>query len=692
MSLGTPQYMSPEQAMGEREITARSDVYALGAMTYEMLVGEPPFTGPTAQSIVAKVVTEHPRSLLPQRHTIPPHVDAAVLTALEKLPADRFATAAQFAEALARPGAVPLRTGSGPIHAASGRNARPAWVLPAAALLLVMAGFAAARPWRVPREGSAVALSVIPSPERLTGSYGENVAISPDGQTIAYIARGPVGRQIFIRRLDSFEAIPVAGTENVFVDPVFSPDGRSLAFAGLGGAEIYRVGITGGRPIRVADGGNCCTLLWTDQGIVYLANLGLMLNPLSGAEARLLAPAGFPGNAVLLPGGRALLNLSDQGGRHVEFIDLKSGKRSKVEGLPEAVEDLHYAEGYLFVQVGTDLWTAPLDPGNGRLTGEAVVLLPQVRTGATGGYRESQSAIAGNTIVFVPANGVNHLVLVSREGRESVIPDTVGSFHRPRFSPDGRRLLMDIARDADRDIWTYDFDQRTLSRLTFVPFAHDATWTPDGNRVLFEGNLQDTVTGIFSQRDDGSGVADTIFPAPGSNSPEALLPDGRILTYATAAATGADVWLVTPHQARPEVLLGTPFSETDLALSRDGRWLAWGSNESGTAEIYLRALAGGSRIRISTNGGTEPVWGRDGTELFYRERGTGGPLVVVRLSLSPLRVISRDTLFEAGQYEEADPHANYDYDPRTDRFIFVRPDMTNEIRLVRDWRALLKQP
>src|SRR4029079_16563566 len=104
MSLGTPHYMSPEQAMGEREITARSDVYALGCVTYEMLTGEPPFTGATAQAVVARVVTETPRPLHAQRHTIPPQVEAAVLTALEKLPADPLATAAEFADALANRG------------------------------------------------------------------------------------------------------------------------------------------------------------------------------------------------------------------------------------------------------------------------------------------------------------------------------------------------------------------------------------------------------------------------------------------------------------------------------------------------------------------------------------------------------------------------------------------------------------
>ena len=129
LSLGTPHYMSPEQAMGEREITARSDVYALGAVLYEMLVGEPPFTGPTAQSIVAKVVTEEPRALLPRRRTIPPHVEAAVLTALQKLPADRFAGAAEFAAALSNEaftgGVRATRVVAIPRHIAHSRTDEP---------------------------------------------------------------------------------------------------------------------------------------------------------------------------------------------------------------------------------------------------------------------------------------------------------------------------------------------------------------------------------------------------------------------------------------------------------------------------------------------------------------------------------------------------------------------------------------
>jgi Tol biopolymer transport system component len=393
----------------------------------------------------------------------------------------------------------------------------------------------------------------------------------------------------------------------------------------------------------------------------------------------------------VLPGGKAALNLSDIGGRHVELVELATGRRDKIEGLPEAIDYLMYQDEFIIVQAGTVLWAAPFDIGKRRITDQPFVLLPAVRLAADGGFRESQSGIGGGTLAYVPASGNNHLVLVGRDGRETVLPDTLGSFHRPRFSPDGRQLSTDITRGAGRDVWVYDFDQHTMSRLSFVPYGHDAIWAPDGQRLIFAATLRDTLLGLFAQRNDGSAVAETLSVLPGSGAPEAVLPDGRILTYTVGSGTREDAWLITPGANQPKVLLGGPFREDDLALSRDGQWLAWTSDESGHSEVYLRSIEGGPRIQVSTSGGGEPAWGRNNGELFYRGTGSGGPLVVVRLSLDPLRVLSRITLFDAGQYDESTPHNNYDYDPVNDRFVFVRTDMPNEIRVIRDWHALLER-
>src|SRR6187200_2322598 len=238
MSLGTPHYMSPEQAMGEREITARSDVYALGAVLYEMLTGDPPFTGSTAQAVVARVVTESPRPLVPQRHTIPPHVEAAVLTALEKLPADRFASAAQFAEALTRPGLAPATTTAStqvvPRPAARTRSRLQSFIVPCLAVVAgAVLALAAARLFRSSTPPGLRTVRFL-----YTGSDSAPVrpdipwpaTISPDGGTLVYAVEiGGGDFMLYSRRMDQLEPQPIPGTKNAF-QPLFSPDGQWLAF------------------------------------------------------------------------------------------------------------------------------------------------------------------------------------------------------------------------------------------------------------------------------------------------------------------------------------------------------------------------------------------------------------------------------------------------------------------------------
>jgi Tol biopolymer transport system component len=207
-----------------------------------------------------------------------------------------------------------------------------------------------------------------------------------------------------------------------------------------------------------------------------------------------------------------------------------------------------------------------------------------------------------------------------------ILTDTRGIFHRPRFSPDGSELTVDITRASGRDVWVYDLEQRTLSRLSFERNGHDAIWAPDGRSVVYAAaGDRDTLIALFARRIDGSTQLDTISTSPGLAAPEAVTLDGsEVLAYASDSTTGADAWLVPP-KGKPQPVLNTQFQETDLALSRDGHWLAWASNESGREEIYVRRLEGGVRLQVSTAGGSEAVWGADARELFYRAPGSDGP-------------------------------------------------------------------
>jgi Tol biopolymer transport system component len=393
----------------------------------------------------------------------------------------------------------------------------------------------------------------------------------------------------------------------------------------------------------------------------------------------------------MLPDG-SVIALSDVGGRHAERLIERTGKWETVDGLPDGLDDIMYADGQLWAQVGNILYAVPFDMKRGRVDGDLVQVQTGVRLGVSGGYRQSQSAVGGGTLLYVPAAGTNHLTLVNRHGREEVLTDTSGIFHRPRFSPDGSELSVDITRAAGRDVWIYDLEQRTLSRLSFERYGHDAIWSPDGKTVVYAATQgRDTLTALYARHTDGRAELDTVSLSPGLSAPEAVTPDGnQVLAYATDSATGFDAWLV-PRKGKPQVVLNTPFQETDLALSRDGQWIAWASDESGRPEIYVRRLTGGSRLQISTAGGSEAVWGNGDRELFYRAPGSDGHLMVATLSLDPLRVTARDTVFNVTKYEEADPHANYDYDPRGDRFVFLRDEMPNEIRVIGNWRALLGQ-
>ena len=384
----------------------------------------------------------------------------------------------------------------------------------------------------------------------------------------------------------------MAGTEGlIYSDPAFSVDGQSVIWM-EDNSDIYRTPVNGGASTQIAPGSLCCTLTGTkDGGVLLTTSRGLALVSATGADS-LLSPLTGGTAAVVVPGSRTIVYVSEVA-RRIEALDLKTGQAGPVQGLPVGVDDVTWADGWLIYQAGTTLSAVRFDAGDRQIRGQPIVLMANVRIGANGGYRESQSAIGGNTLAFVPAAGNNRIALVDRSGRETLLPDTTGVFHRPKFSPDGHRISLDITRADSRDVWVYEFDQRTMTRVTFEPNGHDAIWAPDGRTILYNASVADTLFALLSRRTDGSGRVDTIARDPEFASPEALTADGRtVVSYALTDATKEDAWLVDrppapipscsaapttrPASRFPMMDAGWPGRPTSRAATRStcGRWRA----------------------------------------------------------------------------------------------------------------------
>ncbi|MEO7648230.1 MAG: hypothetical protein ABIV11_08355, partial [Gemmatimonadaceae bacterium] len=660
-------------------------------------VGEPPFTGPTAQSIVAKVLTEQPRPLLPKRHTIPRHVELAVLTALEKLPADRFASAAEFSTALINPGA----TTSGMPADRAARNAlmpwwrHPAFVIAGVALLATAMGFAAGRAFAPAMGVTPVVTRFVvstPSDHRLSGAPLGNVALSPDGTTLVYVGQNARGEQLYRRRIGELEVAAIAGTEGAN-NPLFSPDGRWISFST--GTSLRKIQASGGAVVPVPTGS------LFPQGGVWLDDETLAVTALDGAvyavdsegKSRVIArPDSSVGEATLivtdaLDGGRKLIAIAAPGagvtGRPY-LIDVKSGKRQLM--VDQIVSGIGYDRGFLTwaSQDGT-LLAATYDPDKSAVAGSPITLAQQVRT-AVGGPPQFAISRTGS-LVYVPQLPFD-LMLVDRTGQVVRAADVQRRFHSPRFSPDGSRIAVDFTHQGSRDVWTLDLGDRTLTRLTFDNDGHDPVWEQGGARIGY-ASARAGVVGMFVRNADGSGQADSLYVGRTAQTIGAFVPGSpRAVSIITGKAGSFDLAL-TPltGDRREQPFLATDFNEAFPAISPDGRWLAYVSDESGQFEVYVRPLLGaGAKVLVSQNGGSEPVWSRNGRELFYRGFSPQGtPLVAVSIQTNPaLRVLGREELFDVSDYEGAAPHANYDV--RSDgRFAMVYQGRLSQMVVIQNW-------
>jgi serine/threonine protein kinase len=704
LSLGTPGYMSPEQAMGERAITARSDIYSLGAVTYEMLAGEPPFTGPTAQAIVARVMTEEPRPLTSQRRSVPPHVEAAVSRALQKVPADRFASAHEFAEALT--GEHPVRGSDVPSHALSlgnRRQRRPASIRIAATLLVALATGVALGVWVRPRPQQRFARLPIGLPDSAALSpsrWGSSVALSPDGSRFVYL--GPRSA-LYVRSVDDFDSRLLEGTDKSWC-PSFSPDGRWILYASEDG-KITRVPMSGGPRIVIADHAFCGT--WTDRDeIVFIGDDGGVYRvPVEGGNPVRVLSAHSTARLTMvslsaLPGGSAVLVglFSDAGSaRPLGVITLDDGHFRELE---ESGFGPQYSRSghVLFARQGTIL-AAPFSLRTLRVTGPAV---PIARDAAVSGFSISSfSAAADGTLAYVAGTpSTARLYAVDLMGKSRALSTAIPFVGWPRISPDGLRVALEIGTGRQTyDIWVFELASRTLARLTSTGGSlRPLGWSADGKGIYYVAGDSATFTAPRSvtwRAWDHSVPSREVIRFPKQIIEVASVgPQHGYVALALIGTSGSstnwDIWMApldTPQVARP--FIATAANERQPKLSSDGKYLAYTSDETGRAEVYVQPVPGpGRRVQLSADGGTEPVWDLDSRYVYYR-----GPRHMMRATVatSPqLELVRGDTLFE-DTYDRESQAAFYDVMPSGKELLMQRNESRLRLAMEFNWPVLLRQ-
>jgi serine/threonine-protein kinase len=598
LSLGTPQYMSPEQAMGERTVDARSDIYALGAVTYEMLVGEPPFTGPTIQTIVAKVLTERPTAPRAIRDTVPPAVEAAVLKALAKLPADRFASAEKFAEALTRADAV--------VAASTATVAAPAITRTSRSRATTMVGLTTAAAaiavgaWWLGRKSAPAPVSEWSAFTQLTDAAGFETgpSLSPDGQSFAYASNARGGWDIYVQRVGGRNPVVVAGdTALDEVWPAYSPDGKQLAY-NLRGGGIFIVGATGESARRLTSFG--ANPAWSPDGkrIAFGSEeVGSAYNTngsgtiwtvdVAGGEPKRLDRGVSEGlyQPSWSPSGRRIVVWTTTGGqRDLETIDVSTGEQAKITNDVAVDFAPVWSPDGRSLYFGSDrsgtmgLWRIGVDQASGRATSAPALIasgadvdmdLPHLSSdGQSLVFRSKVESVNPAAVAFDPVAG--------RIGPVTLLQHRTGILVPSDVSPDGKWLALANIPDRQQDLFVMRPDGTNLTRLT-DDIARDWSprFVPDGTALTFFSNLSGKYE-VWSIKLDGSGRTRLTDVAGVSFS--MFAPDGKRLAVGkipSGAVIGSGPWPLTEQNSKPltglEVEGGTM---TPTYWARDGRFMS----------------------------------------------------------------------------------------------------------------------
>ena len=699
--LGTAAYMSPEQAKG-KPVDKRADVFAFGAVLYELLTGKRAFEGETITETIAKVLESEPKwEVLPQN--TPWAIRNLLRRCLAKDPRDRLDGIAnvriEIKMALSEPTTV---SPTGQTMAKQPAPLRRTITLGLVALAGVVVGvviwslISSSPPPQQPLNRFAI---TPPLNAPLADFPGPDVVISPDGRRIVYVAVVDGVRQLYVRELDELISRPVSGTEGMSFTPFFLSDGESIAFQAEG--KLKKASLLGGPSMTLCEATSVLGGSWFEGTIVFAGitqkGSGLHRVSAAGGEPESLAIVDSEEGerqyrgVKILPQGKTVLSTLHRGDGSSEIValSLETGERKIVL---EGGREPHYAPtGHLVYEATRTgiLMAVGFDIVRVEVTGKPSPILEGVRQDdcCTVDYSLSRDG----TLVYAPtgAGMRGSLVWVDRDGREGELLTETPRIHRiPRLSPDGQSLAVEIREQNKEDIWVYEVNRRRRIRLTFEGSSTTPVWTRDGNRVTFTSGLSQDV---YWKKADGSGEIELLWESVNNLYPTSWSPDGQTLAFQEVFVALRDIWMLRSEgDASP--FLATSFDEDSPMFSPDGHWVAYVSDESGRDEVYVQPYPDGGRIvAISNEGGREPMWSPDGRELFYRQ---GGQMMVVRVETKPTFSAEEPRLLFEGTYLQDGNITNYDVSPDGKRFVMIRPDEEStlaQINVIQNWTEELKR-
>ena len=695
--LGTLQYMAPEQVEGKvDEIDARTDIFAFGAVVYEMATGKKAFEGKTHASLMAKILEVDPPPISSLQPMTPATLDRAVKKCLAKEPEKRWQAASDLHDELKwiseGSGQTPAAPAAIPASGVSGRRKSIMIAGIAAVIAVAVASVLVLNLKRAPAAPALVTRSVftVPAGDQLTGS----LALSPDGSRLVYTARRGGTQQLFLHALNSFGAQPIPGTERADL-PVFSPDSKWIGFVADG--KFKKVAVGGGSPVTLAqlrpDAGPAA---WGADGTILLGSLVIERIPAEGGTPEtLISPDAKKGEMAarwpaFLPRARGVLfnGIIGIGNFPLKVYDLKTQEQRVL--VPDGMNGRYVPTGQLLYGQGGTLTAVPFDAEKMEVSGAAVPMVEGVLQ-STAGVEYSVSD--NGSLAYLPGStggAQTLLVWVDRKGKEQPIPAPNSSnYGSPHISPDGKR----IALQNQGQIWIYDIAREALSRLTFeATQGGNTAWTPDGKRLVFQVG---TPLNLYWQPSDGSGKAERLGTSQYRQGPGGWSPDGKTLAYVDSnPKTNQDIWVLQAADGKEAPFIQTPFNEGGPQFSPDGHWLAYVSDESGRWEVYVQPYPGpGGKWQISTEGGKEPLWNRNGKELFYRN---GDKMMTAAVSLQPTFSAGKPEMLFEGHYHPTNASLpQYDVSPDGQHFLMVKDggaeQTATQINIVVNWFEELKQ-